>query len=66
MLFMAVAGLPLIALVLGGGEVITNMASDLGWLTFGAAHVLYGLVLGVWILWRPDDLAIAKKPAPEG
>jgi uncharacterized membrane protein YagU involved in acid resistance len=66
MLFMAVAGLPLIALVLGGGEVITNMPSDLGWLTFGAAHALYGLVLGAWILWRPGDLAIAKEPAPGG
>jgi uncharacterized membrane protein YagU involved in acid resistance len=66
MLFMAVAGLPLIALVLGGGEVITKMPSDLGWLTFGAAHALYGLVLGAWILRRPDDLAIAKAPAPGG
>jgi hypothetical protein len=42
------------------------MPSDLGWLTFGAAHALYGLVLGAWILRRPDDLAIAKAPAPGG
>jgi hypothetical protein len=66
MTFMAVAGLPLVALVLGGGEVITGLPGDLGWQNFVAAHALYGLVLGAWILRRPDDLAIAKEPASGG
>jgi hypothetical protein len=62
MAFMALAGLPLISLVLGGGEVITGLPGDLGWPTFVAAHALYGLVLGAWVMRRPGDLAI--EPAP--
>jgi hypothetical protein len=63
MAFMAFAGLPLIARVLGGGEVIRDLPAGLGWLTFGAAHALYGLVLGAWILVRPGDLAIVREQA---
>jgi hypothetical protein len=65
MTFMAFVGLPLVARVLGGGEVITGLPGDLGWPIFVVAHALYGLVLGVWILWRPGDLALATEPAPE-
>jgi len=59
MAFMAFAGLPLIASVLGGGEVIRDLPGDLGWPTFAAAHLVYGLALGVWFLLRPDDLGTA-------
>jgi uncharacterized membrane protein YagU involved in acid resistance len=57
MAFMALVGLPLVAGVLGGGEVISDLPAGLGWPAFAAGHVLYGLTLGAWLLLRPDDLA---------
>lgn len=55
--FMALVGLPLVARVLGGGEAISDLPSLLGWPTFVAAHLLFGLVLGAWLLLRPGDVA---------
>jgi hypothetical protein len=56
MAFMVLLGLPLVAGVLGGGEVISNLPAGVGWPAFAAGHVVYGLVLGAWLLLRPDDL----------
>jgi hypothetical protein len=65
MAFMAFAGLPAIAAVLGGGEVIRDLPGGLGWPTFVLAHAVYGLALGIWILWRPGDLALAPTQLPD-
>jgi hypothetical protein len=65
MAFMALAGLPLIERLLGGGETITGLPGALGWPTFAAGHAVYGLALGAWLLLRPDDLATAdEEPVP--
>lgn len=56
MLFMTVVVLPLIGDVVSAGEPITNMASDVGWITFGLEHVIFGAVLGLWVMWRPQDV----------
>jgi hypothetical protein len=56
MLFMTVVVLPLIGDVVSAGGPITNMASDVGWITFGLEHVIFGAVLGLWVMWRPQDV----------
>jgi uncharacterized membrane protein YagU involved in acid resistance len=67
MAFMALAGLPLAERVLGGGEAISGLPGAVGWPTFVAVHVLYGLVLGGWLLLRPADIGLARKqPARDG
>jgi len=45
--------LPLAADQLGGGRQIAEAASIVGWPTFAAWHLVYGLGLGTWILLRP-------------
>lgn len=47
MLFMAYIGLPITAAVLRGGDMVSDMATLVGWGTFSAEHAIYGLVLGV-------------------
>ena len=49
--------LPLVARASGAGEPISNLAGRMGWGTFTAAHLLFGLVLGLWVLLRPSDVA---------
>lgn len=49
MLFMAYVGLPITAGVLRGGDMVSDMASLVGWGTFTAEHAVFGVVLGaVW------------------
>ena len=45
--------LPLAAEQLGGGRQIAEAASIVGWPTFAAWHLLYGLGLGIWMALRP-------------
>jgi hypothetical protein len=45
--------LPLAADQLGGGRQVAEAASIVGWPTFAAWHVVYGLGLGTWKLLRP-------------
>jgi hypothetical protein len=51
--FMGLAWLPVVAEWLGGGQQIAEAASIVGWPTFLAWHVVYGLGLGTWALLRP-------------
>jgi hypothetical protein len=37
--------------------VISGLPDRLGWPTFAAAHAVFGLVLGLWVLLRPWDVA---------
>jgi len=45
--------LPVAAEQLGGGRQIAEAASIVGWPTFAAWHLLYGLGLGIWMALRP-------------
>jgi hypothetical protein len=45
--------LPLVADLLGAGREIGETASIVGWPTFTAWHLLYGLGLGTWGMLRP-------------
>jgi hypothetical protein len=51
--FMGLAWLPVAAEWLGGGRQIAEAASIVGWPTFLAWHLIYGLGLGTWALLRP-------------
>jgi hypothetical protein len=45
--------LPLAADVLGGGRQVAEAAGIVGWPTFLAWHLVYGIGLGTWALLRP-------------
>jgi hypothetical protein len=50
---MGLALLPVFAEWLGGGRQIAEAASIVGWPTFLAWHLVYGIGLGTWALLRP-------------
>ena len=47
-------GLPIAAAVFDSGDQIANMAAMAGWGTFVIEHLLYGLVLGALLAFRPS------------
>ena len=57
MVFSAALLLPATAAVSGTGTAISGLPGRLGWPTFAAAHAVFGLVLGLWVLLRPWDVA---------
>jgi hypothetical protein len=64
MLFMANVGLPITAAVLRGGDMVSDMASLVGWGTFTAEHAIYGLILGaIWAAW---GVTVARVRASAG
>ena len=54
MLVMAFLALPVIAAAFGGGEPVSDMPRLAGWATFAVEHAIYGAVLGLWPLRRPE------------
>jgi hypothetical protein len=64
MAFMAAVVLPLAGRLSGAGEPISDLPARVGWATFTAEHLLFGLVLGLWVLVRPSDVARAPERAP--
>ncbi len=54
MLFSSLVGLPLAASIFGGGEPIAEMPTMVGWTTFTIEHLLYGVVLGLWLARRQN------------
>lgn len=45
--FSSIIGLPAAAATTGSGDVISHMASTVGWATFAIEHVMFGIALGV-------------------
>jgi uncharacterized membrane protein YagU involved in acid resistance len=58
MLFMTIIVLPIVGSAVDAGEPISRMASNVGWFTFGLAHAIFGCALGLWVLWRPQDVGL--------
>jgi uncharacterized membrane protein YagU involved in acid resistance len=56
MVVMSALVLPLAGSLFDAGAPISQMGSEIGWATFAALHVIYGLALGAWIYVRPQDL----------
>ncbi len=53
MLVMSFVTLPLVAGVLGGGTVVSDMPARVGWATWIIAHIVFGFVLGTLSVPRP-------------
>jgi hypothetical protein len=65
MALMSLVVLPVVAGLSGAGAPISGLPGRVGWATFAAAHVLFGLVLGLWVLVRPSDVAAEGGDGPE-
>ena len=57
-LISAFIGLPIAAALFDSGDQVTNMAEMAGWGTFVIEHLLYGLVLGALLAFRPTKTSI--------
>jgi hypothetical protein len=55
--FMSFVTLPFVADLFGAGEPISEMPEMAGWETFAVEHALYGLVLGLWPVVKPETVA---------
>jgi hypothetical protein len=66
MLLMSFVLVPAADAVLSGEERVSSFASVAGWGTFTIQHVIYGLVLGLWPVFRPQDFTSAARAESEG
>jgi len=66
MLLMSLVLVPAADAVLSGEERVSSFASVAGWGTFTIQHVIYGLVLGLWPVFRPQDFTSAVRAESEG
>jgi hypothetical protein len=62
MALMSALVLPAAGRLSGAGEQISGLPGRVGWPTFAAAHLLFGLALGLWVLVRPWDVSRAPDP----
>lgn len=53
---MSLVVLPAVADLFGGGQPISDMPEMVGYGSFAVEHALFGLVLGLWPLTRPQDV----------
>ncbi len=63
MLFTAFVALPITAGVLQGGDMVSDMATLVGWGTFTAEHAIYGLVVGA--IWAARGISVHRAPSGE-
>jgi hypothetical protein len=61
--FMSFVALPFVADLFGAGKPISEMPEMAGWETFAVEHALYGLVLGLWPVVKPETVAGAPTRA---
>lgn len=52
--FSSIIGLPVAAAITGSGDVISQMASTVGWATFAIEHVMFGIALGAIAFVQPS------------
>jgi uncharacterized membrane protein YagU involved in acid resistance len=63
MAFMSLVVLPQAAVLFAAGEPISRMGDEIGWTTFVAQFVVFGLALGLWPYLRPQDIGEAPSSA---
>jgi hypothetical protein len=58
---MSFAVLPVVADLFGAGKPISDMPEMVGYTTFGVEHAIYGLVLGLWLMPRREQVSRASR-----
>jgi uncharacterized membrane protein YedE/YeeE len=66
MVVMGLVVVPLADGALSGDPRVASFPRVAGWLTFVVAHVIYGLVLGLWVVLRPQDVGAARPRSAGG
>jgi hypothetical protein len=66
MVVMGLLVVPLADAALSGDPRVASFPSVAGWLTFAVAHVIYGLVLALWVVVRPQDVGAAPARSDGG
>ena len=63
MVLMSLVVLPQAATLFAAGQPISRMGDEIGWPTFVAEFAIFGLVLGLWLYFRPQDIGEAPRSA---
>lgn len=58
---MSLLVLPQVGAASGAGKPITDMGTEVGWPTFVAYFLIFGVVLGAWVYLRPQDIGAAPR-----
>jgi len=58
---MSLVVLPRVGSMSGAGRPIAHMGDEVGWPTFAAYFVVFGLVLGAWLYLRPQDIGEPRR-----
>jgi hypothetical protein len=58
---MSLLVLPRVGAMSGAGDPIAHMGDEVGWPTFMAYFVLFGLTLGAWLHVRPQDIGEPRR-----
>jgi hypothetical protein len=61
MVLMTLLVLPRVGAMSGAGQPIAHMGDEVGWPTFVSYFVVFGLVLGVWLYLRPQDIGEPRR-----
>jgi hypothetical protein len=61
MVLMTLLVLPRVGAMSGAGQPIAHMGNEVGWPTFVSYFVVFGLVLGVWLYLRPQDIGEPRR-----
>jgi hypothetical protein len=61
MVLMTLLVLPRVGAMSGAGQPIAHMGEEVGWPTFVSYFVVFGLVLGVWLYLRPQDIGEPRR-----
>ncbi len=63
MVLMSLVVLPQAATLFAAGRPISRMGEEVGWPTFVAEFAVFGLVLGLWLFLRPQDIGQTPQSA---
>jgi hypothetical protein len=61
MVLMSLLVLPRVGAMSGAGQPIAHMGDEVGWPTFISYFMVFGLVLGVWLYLRPQDIGEPRR-----
>lgn len=63
---LSVSGLSNTSRLVAGSPPVADLSAAVGWTVLLAEYLTFGLVLGAWAAWRPQDLRPNDGPVPRG